>query len=162
MPPDYRLHVDCANALHVVLGAPSTRCPRMLRIRWTVDERARLALVDRLRDLDGKPVSPRPSAHGKARWHVWPIGWFQGFDIETEEKGLPILTDDIRPPSTRTPGAWFAWECGEWRRYLPGATFAEEIRPREHWHTSKYAPGQKMEIRPPTDPATARRSVSFD
>lgn len=29
MPNDYRLHVDCAAALHVIHESPSVRCPRM-------------------------------------------------------------------------------------------------------------------------------------
>lgn len=164
MPNDYRLHVDCAAALHVIHDSPAVRCPRMLRIRWTVSEQHRRALVDRLGSLDGRAVSPHPD-QGKgrpARWHVRPVEWVEGFDIETEREGVRILGADIPPPRTRTPGAWFAWECGEWRRYLPGATFAEEIRPKDYWHTSKYIPGQKTEIKPPTDPDRARRSVTFD
>lgn len=163
----YRFHLSADNSCHIILDAPSIRRPKILRTRWTPPAQVqRILTADGLaRRLDGREAFPDRNYRGpKARWMVVQdpaLPYDRPLAIDTPPEGLHIWREAIKPPTTRTPGVWFAWETGEWRKHGDGACALYDRIRSEHWHTPPWRAGQDMTPLPPTDHARHMASLEL-
>lgn len=156
----YRLSLNPCPA--IVHDAPAIRRPWILRTAWRLDPARVEEIKHRLRD--GLPVNyDRNGPKDAARWHIMPERHYPGepwIIMDTKPEGVHEWIVPIPAPRTRTPGVWFAWETGEWKRHTSLADCHRYIL-RDHWHTKPYTRGQDMTPLPPDDYDRHQKSMEI-